>query len=295
MKKLVLCLYLCLLATVVHAFIPEPGFWAVDAEVNGQPGRGFQIDLQGSTLVVSFYGYNPDGSAQWYLAAGALTNNRFTAPLQTYRGGMSFGGNAKPAQSFGEAGQIAITFTNATQGTITLPGEIAKPISRSTFARPSNKSLAGAYRLERSIVYINSVKQTYDTARDFTASGTMRIDNYRITQNINFTFNGKSSNTAVNTTYTDNRSYLTVSTNTGITSRSQYVLLGDLLIIFSGATEGTELDYWYRYSADSAASHALDSAPAIETPAISPTEEFIGPVTSALKSVINVPSLPTDH
>ena len=48
----------------VHAVpLPDSGLWGFDAEANGQPGRGFQIDQQqGSLMLFTYMGYRADGS-----------------------------------------------------------------------------------------------------------------------------------------------------------------------------------------------------------------------------------------
>ena len=38
-------------ADPVASFTPRTGAWAFDAELNGQPGRGLQIEVRGDTLV----------------------------------------------------------------------------------------------------------------------------------------------------------------------------------------------------------------------------------------------------
>ncbi|MFO1493038.1 MAG: YHYH protein [Lysobacterales bacterium] len=116
-----------------HAVSPDVGLWIIDAENTGQPGRGLQIEVQDGTVVMTFYGYLPNGAAQWYLAVGALTGSSFSGTLETYRGGTAFGQPHVPAQSAGSAGTVTMTFSDNSHGTITLPGESAKAISRVQF------------------------------------------------------------------------------------------------------------------------------------------------------------------
>ena len=47
-----------------NAITPRRGVWSIDAENTGQAGRGFQLDHQGSTLVLSFYGYTTEGNSR---------------------------------------------------------------------------------------------------------------------------------------------------------------------------------------------------------------------------------------
>ncbi len=112
---------------------PKQGLWAVSAEVNGSPGRGFQIDLRGDTLVLIFFGYDAVGNGRFWLASGTYASNTFTGPLTAYEGGTRFGGPFQAAHASGSAGNVTITFSSETSGTITLPGEAAKAISRFAF------------------------------------------------------------------------------------------------------------------------------------------------------------------
>jgi hypothetical protein len=113
---------------------PSDGLWVIDTENNGQPGRGFQIVVQSGVMVLTFYGYRSDGSAQWYLSAGSLSNSSFSGTLDEYVGGMAFGGTYTAAHMTQSAGTVGITFTDSTHGRITLPGESAKNISLMSFA-----------------------------------------------------------------------------------------------------------------------------------------------------------------
>jgi dienelactone hydrolase len=116
-----------------NAITPLPGLWAISSEVNGSPGRGFQIDLQGSTLVLTFFGYDAVGKGRFWLASGAYADNRFSGPLTAYEGGTSFGGSFQAAHATASAGNVTISFSSETSGTITLPGEGPKAISRFAF------------------------------------------------------------------------------------------------------------------------------------------------------------------
>lgn len=118
---------------VAWAVMPEAGEWVIDAESNGQPGRGFQIDVQDQTLVILFMGYRPDGEATWHLAAGTAAGDGFTGPLDEYAGGTAFGGTPAPAYRLGSAGNVTLTWTDAAHGRITLPGEAPKAVSRLRF------------------------------------------------------------------------------------------------------------------------------------------------------------------
>ena len=108
---------------------PLPGLWAITSEVNGMPGRGFQVERQGDVMVLTFYGYEATGAGRFWLASGFYAYGQFSAPLLTFDGGTSFGGSSQNAQVVGDAGTVNVVFTSASTGMITLPGETPKEIS----------------------------------------------------------------------------------------------------------------------------------------------------------------------
>lgn len=112
------------------SLVPETGLWAIDSERNGQPGRGFTLEAQNGTLVLTIFGYDSSGSDAFYQAAGPINGTSFTGTLNYYRNGMSFGGLFKSANLAGSAGTVTINFTSSTLGTISLPGETAKSFSK---------------------------------------------------------------------------------------------------------------------------------------------------------------------
>lgn len=114
----------------VNLPVLQNGLWIIDAENDGNPGRGFQIDSQNSTLAMTFYGYQPGGDPLWYLAVGPYNGKMFTGALETFANGMSFGGSRKSARSDGTKGNLQLNFATPTTGTLTLPGEAPKAISK---------------------------------------------------------------------------------------------------------------------------------------------------------------------
>ncbi|QNP49012.1 hypothetical protein [Diaphorobacter aerolatus] len=132
--------------SVAQAFMPQTGTWVVTSENNGQPGRGFGIDVQNSTLVMQMYGYETNGSPTFYLSAGAIADNKFTAPLNTYKGGRYLGSGDRSGTQTGTAGNVSMRFVSGTKGYITFPNEAEKEISRFNFAyTPTPSSLKGIW------------------------------------------------------------------------------------------------------------------------------------------------------
>jgi len=100
------------------AFSPVPGIWANPNE----DGTGYALDYHNGVLVLAIYSYQAGGPAQWYLAAGAVTNNVFTATLDRYTGGqcISCAFTGKPTLA-GNDGNITVRFTSSTTATVNLP------------------------------------------------------------------------------------------------------------------------------------------------------------------------------
>lgn len=128
-----------LFATAAYAVQPQPGMWVIDEEMNGQPGRGFQIDTQGQTLVFSYYGFREDGTANFHLSSGPYANDQFTGQLMEFKGGTPIGHAFRNGQELGSVGTVKLSFTDSTTGSMQLPGESPKAISKFTFSDISSK------------------------------------------------------------------------------------------------------------------------------------------------------------
>lgn len=126
----------CLLgaSAVASAFTPVGGLWGFTNELNGQPGRGFQLTVENDVLVFYYYGYDNDGSGNYMFASGPLVNGSvFTGQLLTCRGGTVMGAAYKAATCSDGPGKVTMTFASGEKGTITLPGEAPKAINRFNF------------------------------------------------------------------------------------------------------------------------------------------------------------------
>lgn len=122
-------------AAPAFAILPQQGMWSLGAEANGKPGRGIQIDRQGGeTLIITYFGYRPDGSATFLQASGKLIDGReFAGDLIEYKNGRAMGGASRDGEVSHVAGSVSISFDSATSGTITLPGEAPQGFSRYQF------------------------------------------------------------------------------------------------------------------------------------------------------------------
>jgi hypothetical protein len=135
------------LSTTAWAFMPAGGLWIVDAENNGQAGRGFQIEVENEVMVLTYYGYRADGSSVFYLASGPIVGNSFSGALTEYQNGNALGATwNNPASEVGSAGTVHATFTSGQHGTITFPGETPKTISKLPFGYANGpQGLLGTY------------------------------------------------------------------------------------------------------------------------------------------------------
>jgi hypothetical protein len=106
-------------AALTAAITPVAGVWWNKNE----PGSGLGLDYENGTLIAEVYSYLPGGASQWYLAAGPVTNNVFTATLDKYMGGQCIScAYVNPGPPVGNDGTITITFTSATTANVDLPG-----------------------------------------------------------------------------------------------------------------------------------------------------------------------------
>ena len=117
-------------AWAARDFTPQAGTWVVSGEVDGKPGRGLAIDVQGNTFFMQVFGYEKDGDATFYTATGQMDGNSVTAPLVRYTGGRSFGSGARDAVEDSSPGQVTVSFRNGLAGTVQFPGEAPVAIAR---------------------------------------------------------------------------------------------------------------------------------------------------------------------
>lgn len=111
-------------------FTPQAGTWIVSSELDGKPGRGLAIDVQGNTFFMQVFGYEKNGDATFYTATGQLDGNSVTAPLVRYTGGRSFGSAARDAVEDSSPGDVTVSFSNGLKGTVQFPGEAPAAIER---------------------------------------------------------------------------------------------------------------------------------------------------------------------
>lgn len=156
--RLIIFSILSLFSTTILAFTPASGTWAVTSEfLTGKAGRGFQIIVENDILVFSLYGYNQDGSGNFFIAAGPLVGNQFTGALDTCRGGMPMGGVYHDATCTKTGTSVKLSFNSGETGTITFPGEAPKSMTRFNFGYGMTNGPAVLYGSEFLFSYRSTI------------------------------------------------------------------------------------------------------------------------------------------
>jgi hypothetical protein len=100
---------------------PTMGLW-----YNAQEsGRGYDIDVQGDTMIVTTYVYEASGDPIWYLSSGTYDHATgvFQSTYDSYSNGQCFGcAYQAPDVQSGAAGPITISFHTNQSATLTYPG-----------------------------------------------------------------------------------------------------------------------------------------------------------------------------
>ena len=108
---------------------PAAGYWWNPV----QGGRGFVIEIQGTTMFMAGFLYATSGEATWVASSGPMTSpTQYSGSLITYTGGQTLTGAYQMPSPTPPLGTLAITFTASNQGTLTWPGGTI-PIQRFDF------------------------------------------------------------------------------------------------------------------------------------------------------------------
>jgi hypothetical protein len=131
-RKLIACFALAVLSLISHNALASPasGYWWNPAE----GGRGFVIEIQGTTMFMAGFLYDASGRASWVASSGPMTSiTQYSGPLITYQNGQTLTGPFKPSSPVSPAlGTLSINFSSDTQGSLTWPGGTV-PIQRYDF------------------------------------------------------------------------------------------------------------------------------------------------------------------
>ncbi|TWO71037.1 VCBS repeat-containing protein [Caenimonas sedimenti] len=108
---------------------PETGIYWNPAE----SGRGYTIDTQGTTSVLTMFHYNPDGSPTWNIVTGNIASGVFTANFDAFSGGQTLTGPYKPAAGPVAQGRFTMRFGDPCGGFVQYEGAPAVAVRRFAF------------------------------------------------------------------------------------------------------------------------------------------------------------------
>lgn len=198
----------------------ESGWWWNEAE----GGRGFFIEVQGSTAFIGSFMYDNVGQPVWYVSTASLQGAQYlSGSLLQYANGQSLTGTYKPAAPIGTMiGNMAFNFTSANTANMVLPNGVVVPVKRFVFnptraegvyeGIASNGRYINSLILENDQYYVlygsqeNGVLNVYGfiqgdgksnngnftstNLRDFYYDGTVETGSLNATYNPDVSFNG---------------------------------------------------------------------------------------------------------
>jgi hypothetical protein len=110
--------------------MPETGWWWNPLE----GGRGFYVEVQGSTLLFSGYMYSANGQPVWYLSNGQMQSpGVYQGSLLEYAGGQTLTGGYMQPSSTVNLGPMTLQFSDQQNATLTLPSGQQVPLTRFRF------------------------------------------------------------------------------------------------------------------------------------------------------------------
>jgi len=104
--------------SATSASAPQSGWWWNADE----SGRGFFLETQGSTVFAAGYMYDLVGNAVWYVASGALANQRLNTSWSEYANGQTLTSEYQMAQMKNPVvGSLRLVFSDSQTAVLTLP------------------------------------------------------------------------------------------------------------------------------------------------------------------------------
>jgi hypothetical protein len=109
---------------------PETGWYYAPSE----GGRGYFLEVQGTTMFLAAYMYDSSGAPVWYIAQGVMDSpSAFTADLIQYAGGQTLTGAYQAPKGTTNLGQVRVNFSSAAEAVLTLPGGATTNLVRYRF------------------------------------------------------------------------------------------------------------------------------------------------------------------
>lgn len=110
--------------------MPQTGWWWNPSE----PGRGFFIEVQASTMYLAAFLYDDRGEPVWYSSQNTMTSTSlYTGTLTEYGNGQTLTGTYRAPTTSASKGTVSISFSSQTTGTLTLPNGTSFTIQRFAF------------------------------------------------------------------------------------------------------------------------------------------------------------------
>jgi hypothetical protein len=106
------------------SFQPSGWWWSA-----AESGRGFSIEVQGTTMDVVGFMYDGNGNPVWYISSGPMSSpTHYVGHLDQIGGGQTMSGPYKAPTTVTPVGFIGIDFASLASGTITLSDAALKAL-----------------------------------------------------------------------------------------------------------------------------------------------------------------------
>jgi len=106
----------------VAAFRPDSGWWWNEAE----SGRGYSVEVQGSSFFMVGFMYDDAGKPLWYFSAGPMASpTSFAGAILQFANGQTMTGSYHPPSAPVKVGDLAVDFTGIDTADFEFTGEVA--------------------------------------------------------------------------------------------------------------------------------------------------------------------------
>jgi len=98
---------------------PQTGFWST----SGVAGRGFAMEVQGSSMFIGIYSYSAAGAGVWHVGSCDLGVSSCAGSLQSFADGTSFdnlGVTPRTAQAASSPGSFTVSFASTSSANVTI-------------------------------------------------------------------------------------------------------------------------------------------------------------------------------
>jgi len=110
--------------------MPETGWWWNP----GEPGRGFFLEVQGTTMFLAMFLYDDRGEPVWYSSQNPMVSTGlYQGTLSEHGGGQTLAGAYRAPTTTTGRGTVSLGFSSRTTGTLTFPDGTQIPIQRFVF------------------------------------------------------------------------------------------------------------------------------------------------------------------